>query len=391
MKKFNSAGRYNDQIIALVNCDNAVTALLSICNFENRQLINFKNAHELYSAYEKQSLNIAGIISQGEPAQPFGIELLENLVKMNFPKVPFFLISKELDANIVKLALRAGVCDVFTLPVNVIDIQKRINFIVECWPELCKNRRSPDHSNYRIPNETRLFDLGFSALLLILFSPLILLISILIKITSKGPVFTHSLRVGANYHIFKMFNFRILKLKGAIGVIPINSETNPALTHYSVENGLCEECRDTRVKCKFPIFADNVTWCEKKFMYTEKLSAENSAKGVMPDIGLTTIGLFLKRTRLHQLPEFFNVLKGDMSIVGNIPLPLSEAEKLTTDKYVLRFMAPAGITGLWQIEKRKKTYNNQPGRLVLDIRYARNQHFQSDMILLAKSIPSLLK
>jgi lipopolysaccharide/colanic/teichoic acid biosynthesis glycosyltransferase len=381
---------HSAQIIALINCDKAVSTLLTICNFQDRQLINFKNVNDLAAAHEKQTLNIVAVISQSEIAGPFGIELLEIFEKLDFPKLPFFLVSNEPQGNITKLALRAGVVDVFALPMKIDKVQTRLNFTINNWINLTKDRRVVTHAPYRIPNETRVFDLLFSTFLLIILSPIMLLISILIKLESKGSVFTHSLRVGSNYHIFKMFNFRTMHLNGDNRLNADSAENND-VSYNSLEGGLCEECRETRVKCKFPIYADKVTWCEKKFINGEKVNSDNITKGRVSNPELTKIGWFLRKTKLNQLPELWNVHKGDMSIVGNLPLPLSEAEKLTTDKYVLRFMAPSGITGLWQIEKRKKNYTNQPGRLVLDIRYARTQNFQNDMLLLAKTIPALLK
>lgn len=80
-----------------------------------------------------------------------------------------------------------------------------------------------------------------------------------------------------------------------------------------------------------------------------------------------------------------------MSIVGNRPLPLYEAEKLTTDKYALRFRAPAGITGLWQVEKRGKGEMSEEERLMLDNTYAENHSFASDIRLILKRIPALFQ
>ncbi|MGL6068536.1 MAG: sugar transferase, partial [Sediminibacterium sp.] len=82
---------------------------------------------------------------------------------------------------------------------------------------------------------------------------------------------------------------------------------------------------------------------------------------------------------------------GDMSIVGNRPLPLYEAEKLTTDKYAMRFMAPAGITGLWQVEKRGKGEMSEEERLMLDNKYAENHSFINDIKLILRTIPALLQ
>jgi len=80
-----------------------------------------------------------------------------------------------------------------------------------------------------------------------------------------------------------------------------------------------------------------------------------------------------------------------MSIVGNRPLPLYEAEKLTTDKYALRFAAPAGITGLWQVEKRGKGDMSEEERLMLDNTYAQNHSMVNDLKLIFKTIPALLQ
>jgi lipopolysaccharide/colanic/teichoic acid biosynthesis glycosyltransferase len=84
-----------------------------------------------------------------------------------------------------------------------------------------------------------------------------------------------------------------------------------------------------------------------------------------------------------------NVLKGDMSIVGNRPLPLYEAEQLTSDLWSLRFMAPAGITGLWQVKRNEKNDMTAEERKLLDNQYAENQGFFKDVILILQTIPAL--
>lgn len=73
------------------------------------------------------------------------------------------------------------------------------------------------------------------------------------------------------------------------------------------------------------------------------------------DPRVTKLGNFLRNSSIDELPQLFNVVKGDMSIVGNRPLPLYEAEQLTTNEWSMRFLGPAGITGLWQIIKRGKS------------------------------------
>jgi lipopolysaccharide/colanic/teichoic acid biosynthesis glycosyltransferase len=92
------------------------------------------------------------------------------------------------------------------------------------------------------------------------------------------------------------------------------------------------------------------------------------------------------------LPQLFNVLKGDMSIADNRPLPMYEAEKITTDQFALRFIAPAGITGLWQVTKRGKGGPmSEEERMELDNQYAKTYSFWNDIILILKTVPALFQ
>src|SRR5690606_20900140 len=109
------------------------------------------------------------------------------------------------------------------------------------------------------------------------------------------------------------------------------------------------------------------------------------------DPRITKIGHFIRNTSIDELPQLFNVLKGDMSIVGNRPLPLYEAEKITTDKYITRFMAPAGITGLWQVSKRGRGAMSEEERIELANIYASQHTFWGDIKIVLKSIPALLQ
>lgn len=86
------------------------------------------------------------------------------------------------------------------------------------------------------------------------------------------------------------------------------------------------------------------------------------------------------------------ILKGDMSIVGNRPFPLYEAELLTTDEYIERFMAPAGLTGLWQVEKRgDQGALSAEERKQLDIKYARNFSFGNDIKIICKTFTAFVQ
>ena len=131
--------------------------------------------------------------------------------------------------------------------------------------------------------------------------------------------------------------------------------------------------------------------CEKDYRETQKNKSGSAFFKLKDDPRITKIGHFIRNTSIDELPQLWNVIIGDMSIVGNRPLPLYEAEKITTDKYALRFLAPAGITGLWQVEKRGKGSMSEEERLLLDNVYAKNHSFLNDIKLICKTIPALFQ
>lgn len=196
----------------------------------------------------------------------------------------------------------------------------------------------------------RTFDIAFALPALICLSPLLILIAILVKLDSKGPVFYISKRAGNGYKIFDFYKFRSMRT-GADAELKKLSHLN---------------------------------------QYTDTPSDSVFFK-LKNDPRVTKLGSFLRNTSLDELPQLINVLKGDMSLVGNRPLPLYEAEKLTKDQIAWRFLAPAGITGLWQVTKRGKAEMSEEERIQLDMQYAMNNSFIYDMKILWSTIPALLQ
>ena len=110
------------------------------------------------------------------------------------------------------------------------------------------------------------------------------------------------------------------------------------------------------------------------------------------DPRITKVGKFIRKYSIDELPQLFNILKGDMSIVGNRPLPLYEAEKLTVDSSIDRFMAPAGLTGLWQVEERGKGgMMSAEERKQLDITYGQTYCFTMDMKIIFRTLTAFIQ
>ena len=109
------------------------------------------------------------------------------------------------------------------------------------------------------------------------------------------------------------------------------------------------------------------------------------------DPRITRIGKFIRRTSIDELPQLINVFKGDMSLVGNRPLPIYEAEKLTSDEIIDRFSAPAGITGLWQVYGKGTSLDTPEGRKEFDLQYAKQYDFLLDIKILWKTLPAAMQ
>ncbi len=388
----------SDPIIAILNADEATKELLASCDFKGVAVKHFQNGLDLSNQWEQNALNVTAIISQTEIMGASGVSLMEALHNKKFPRVPFFIITLYAKENMMKFSLDAGVSDVFVIPIKPKSIETRVNFIIERWASINTNLKRKVYKTYKTPFAKRLFDIVFAGSVLLVLSPILLLVILAVRLESKGPVFYYSLRVGTGYRIFKFFKFRSMyvnadqRLKDLKHLNQYSSGTGGA-EKVKEDNSpvLCDECISLGSKCRFPVYADNNSWCEKKYSVFKKATANSAFIKIKDDPRVTKVGKILRNTSIDELPQLVNVLIGDMSIVGNRPLPLYEAEKLTTDKYALRFVAPAGITGLWQVEKRGKGEMSEEERLMLDNNYALNHSFLYDIGLILKTIPALFQ
>jgi len=388
-----------NQVIALIRPDDELyIGLTTQCDFEGRQLLGFSTGDDFFSEWEEKKLNVVAIISKSDILGKYGINLLEKLSKTKLSNIPVLLVSKHLDKNLRKIALSAGITDIFIRPVKFKNIQARTNFLINNWADLQKKLKKKGITTYRTPFGKRAFDTFFSGMALLFLSPVFLMVYLLIKLESKGPAFYYSYRVGTGYRVFKFYKFRSmyvnadkrlkdLKHLNQYDIDAANSGEKP--TNIATES-LCNDCQGYG-KCQFPLYADKVRWCEKQYIDSRKTSHGSAFFKIKDDPRITKVGNVIRNLSTDELPQLWNVFIGNMSIVGNRPLPLYEAEKLTTDKYALRFAAPAGITGLWQVEKRGKGDMSEEERLMLDNTYAQNHSMVNDLKLIFKTIPALLQ
>lgn len=193
----------------------------------------------------------------------------------------------------------------------------------------------------------RIFDLLFSLMCLLLGAPLFLLIGALIYFTSPGKILYAQLRLGRGGVPFRCYKFRTM--------------------HPDA---------DKRLQDLLAMHPE----LRKEWEETFKLKQ---------DPRITPIGAFLRKTSLDELPQFWNVLKGDLSIVGPRPIVKEEAEKFFREKISKILSVRPGVTGLWQVSGRSNI-SCYYTRIALDEFYVDNQSFLFDLRLIAKTIPAIL-
>jgi lipopolysaccharide/colanic/teichoic acid biosynthesis glycosyltransferase len=232
---------------------------------------------------------------------------------------------------------------------------------------------------------------------------------------SKGPVLFKSKRVGTNYTIFNFLKFRSMYVDAEERLKEVAKEAG---NQYAEQNKDGEEDVNEKAVITAPLgleaemmmmdmgmesdmmisddevmlVGDDFVVAESDFNKEKQEEIENAFVKIENDPRVTKVGKFIRKTSIDELPQLFNILKGDMSIVGNRPLPLYEAEKLTADASIDRFMAPAGLTGLWQVEERGKGgMMSAEERKQLDIIYGQTYNFMLDMKIIFRTLTSMIQ
>ena len=305
---------------------------------------------------------------------------------------------------------KCGINDTIALNASVTELNKKIQFIADREGMLFDDQQPRYRMlRFKIPVWKRLFDIFFSALGIIILSPVFIITAIAIRLESKGPVVYKSKRVGTNYTIFDFLKFRsmyvdaeqrlkeVAKEEGnqyaerseeeqKVITAPLGAEAEMMMMNMGMESDMM--ISDDEVM----LVGDDFVVAESDFNKEKQEEIENAFVKIENDPRVTKVGRFIRKTSIDELPQLFNILKGDMSIVGNRPLPLYEAEKLTADASIDRFMAPAGLTGLWQVEERGKGgMMSAEERKQLDITYGRTYSFKLDMQIIFRTLTGFMR
>ncbi len=318
--------------------------------------------------------------------------------------VPFLIVGERKIEEEIRIALKLGIDDFFLKPIDANKLLNRIKILIELKGML-RQAKMPDnklslekYKPYRTPHFKRIFDILLALFTLIILLPLFLVVMLAIRLESRGKVFYSSKRVGTGYKIFNFYKFRSMysdadrRLKE---LAYLNQYKRDEPEESSAGTDISEDIDIENQNIPYLIGDDEAI---SEISYIEKKKQDQGTAFVKfeNDPRITRVGKVIRKLSIDELPQLINVLKGDMSIVGNRPLPLYEAELLTTDDWSERFLGPAGITGLWQVEARGKTKKMSPEeRKELDNKYSQIAQspysFFIDFWIILRTIPAVFQ
>ena len=320
------------------------------------------------------------------------------------PNVYIILMTDTMTEEERNTYLKCGINDTIHFEASVTDLNKKIQFISD-REYILFSSEAPWRGilKFKIPVWKRLFDIVVASLAIIILSPIFIITAIAIKMESKGPVLFKSKRVGTNYAIFDFLKFRSMYADAEHQLKELSKEHNQYKEQESeepkstitaplgdqAEMDMMNMGMESEMMIsdeEIMLVGDDFVVAESDFAKKKEEEINNAFVKIEDDPRVTKVGKFIRKFSIDELPQLFNILKGDMSIVGNRPLPLYEAEKLTADSSIDRFMAPAGLTGLWQVEERGRGGTmSAEERKQLDITYGQTYSFLLDMKIILRT------
>jgi lipopolysaccharide/colanic/teichoic acid biosynthesis glycosyltransferase len=358
------------------------------------RLVSVRNVVGFYNQLEDLD-EVELVVSETKLKGLRGDEVFERYSSLlNEKGIPFILVGNRMSQRLREQYLTKGIMEVAWNREQLETVINKVPFYHSMLDWRLHQSREMQKTEYRIPVAKRIFDIVVAGTALLLLSPLLILTVLAIRLESKGKVYYISKRVGTGYRVFDFYKLRSMYTDADQRLKELK-HLNQYAEEANKKEG--EKTSDIPVEKAPPSSApqlinkDGSPMTEEEYQELRRKQAAGTFVKFKNDPRITKVGRIIRNTSIDELPQLINVLKGDMSIVGNRPLPLYEAEQLTSDDWSQRFLAPAGITGLWQVEKRGGGDMSEEERKGLDNKYAQNFSFWNDIRLILRTIPALFQ
>lgn len=317
-------------------------------------------------------------------------------LKSKFPRAYIVLVTDNIEKEEIPKYQRAGISDTIPPTVSQERLMNGLEFVEKNQELILSSLQEQEPLGiYKTPLWKRVFDIFFALIAIVLLSPILIITSLAIAIEFRGSPIYKSKRVGSNYIVFDFYKFRSMykdadKRLKEFKNLNQYKEVEPE-NYFNYKDEVRTGVVDVENGESFFVSDDDVI-SEEEFLREKSIKQRNNFVKYENDPRTTNVGKIIRKFSIDELPQLINILKGDMSIVGNRPLPLYEAEQLTSDRYIDRFMGPSGLTGLWQVEKRGDSGRLSPEeRKQLDVYYAKNYSFWMDLKIIFKTFTAFIQ
>ena len=316
----------------VITFNNPIKTILSINERSKKDISPTYIFIESYN--KKRDLQWLNAIAQGNPKNTYLLLLSEKIAK----------------EDIVDY-LHAGTSEIVNINTTPEDLQTTLAFL----PKIKQHTTAHVQNNprrFKLPWWKRTFDIFFSGTAIVCLSPFLIVTALAIRIESKGPIIYKSKRVGSNYDIFDFLKFRSMYMDAEERKKELMKQNEMKGLMFKMEN-------DPRIIGS---------------------GADGSKHG---------LGWFIRKTSLDEFPQFWNVLKGDMSLVGTRP-PTVDEWKQYEPYHRGRLAVKPGLTGMWQVSGRSDITDFEEV-VKLDMEYVKNWNIGMDIKMLLKTVGVVLK
>lgn len=368
-----------------------------LLNLLSEPPVHFKSRSEATNWFQEHPEAHNSIVLYERQSTEKDVQSIQ-LLRSNFPELYILLVTTDLSPNNRLQYIQAGVNDTVAPGTKQESFARFFQFIqrYETRQHSKKHADANRMTPFKLPAIKRAFDLIISFFALLFLSPLLLLVALAIRLESKGPVFYKSKRVGSNYHIFDFWKFRSMYVDADKRLKEMEQFNQYAtgVPNMDQQVAIEDDLDSLSIDLSDPsiLVDDEFIFNEEDFISQQRKKTDNAFVKIEKDPRVTKVGQFIRKYSIDELPQLINILKGDMSIVGNRPLPLYEAELLTKDNSVERFIAPAGLTGLWQVQKRGDAGKlSAEERKQLDIYYAQHYSLWLDIKIIFRTFTAFIQ